>query len=121
MTRYASETDEQCAVVEYCDLRGIPVVHIPNEGKRSARYGAQLKRMGMRKGFPDLFIPVARNGYHGLFIEMKSKTGRLSEEQKQWQRVLSEQRYLCAVCYSFEEAVNTVKAYIGVTRNEKIH
>lgn len=112
MQRYSTEIQEQCAVVEYCDLRGIPVVHIPNEGKRSARYGAQLKRMGLRRGFPDLFIPVARKGYHGLFIEMKAKGGRVSPEQKEWARVLAEQRYLCAVCYSFEEAVKTIEGYV---------
>lgn len=54
-----TETGEQEAVIEYCAWRRIPVVHIPNEGKRSAAYAAQMKRMGLAKGFPDLFIPVA--------------------------------------------------------------
>ena len=67
----SSEAAEQEAVVEYCDVRHIPIVHIPNEGKRSVSYAAQLKRAGMRKGFPDLFVPLAREGFHGLFVEMK--------------------------------------------------
>lgn len=31
-------------------------MHCPNEGKRSARTGASLKRQGMKPGFPDVLI-----------------------------------------------------------------
>ena len=37
----------------------------------------------MLSGVPDLFLPVPKNGYHGLFIEMKSEKGCLTENQ-QW-------------------------------------
>ena len=37
------------AIVDYCNLRGIPIAHVPNEGKRSLQYGARLKKMGMQK------------------------------------------------------------------------
>lgn len=67
-----TEAGEQEAVIAFCELQGIIGVHIANEGKRSARNGAALKRMGLRKGFPDLFFPYARGGYHGLFIELKA-------------------------------------------------
>lgn len=30
----ATETEEQIAVIEYCDLKGIPIYHIANEGKK---------------------------------------------------------------------------------------
>lgn len=33
-----SEALEQCAVVEYCDLKGIPVSHIPNGGYRNKAF-----------------------------------------------------------------------------------
>lgn len=78
----SNEDLEQEAVIEWCDIKRIPIVHIPNEGKRSAAYAARLKRMGLRPGFPDLFIPVVRGRYHGLFIEMKYGGGRLSADQK---------------------------------------
>ena len=46
---YASSEDaEQEAVVEYCDLLHIPIVHIPNEGKRSLSYAAILKKRSNR-------------------------------------------------------------------------
>ena len=60
----------------YCNLLGIDVVHIPNEGKRSYQYAARLKRIGMQKGFPDLLFPYPRKNAHGLYIEMKRKGER---------------------------------------------
>lgn len=107
----SSETGEQEAVIQYCDLMHIPIVHIPNEGKRSASYGAKLKRAGLRRGFPDLFIPLARNGYHGLFIEMKYGKGKTSPEQKEWLECLSDNEYKAVVCYGAQEAIQEINNY----------
>ena len=113
----ANETTEQIAVVNYCQAIGVPIVHIPNEGKRSAVTGAQLKRMGMRRGFPDLFIPLARRGFHGLFIEMKYGKGRLSTEQREWLSRLSDEGYGVCVCYSADEAIGKINKYIKEDNN----
>lgn len=107
-----TEDSEQIAVIGYCDAVGIPVVHIPNEGKRSYRYGAQLKAMGLRRGFPDLFIPQARLGYYGLFIEMKAGRGRLSDHQREWLHRLNEYGYAVAVCYGADEAITKIRRYM---------
>lgn len=109
---YASSEDaEQEAVVEYCDLLHIPIVHIPNEGKRSLSYAARMKRMGLRSGFPDLFVPLARGKYHGLFIEMKYGKNKTTKEQKEWLERLSAEGYACAVCYNAAEAIKTIESY----------
>ena len=109
---YASSEDaEQEAVVEYCDLLHIPIVHIPNEGKRSLSYAARMKRMGLRSGFPDLLVPLARGGYHGLFIEMKYGKNKTTKEQKEWLELLSAEGYACAVCYNAAEAIKTIESY----------
>ena len=108
----ANETTEQIAVVNYCTAIGVPIVHIPNEGKRSVVTGAQLKAMGMQRGFPDLFVPLARMGYHGLFIEMKAGRGRLSEHQREWLRRLNEYGYAVAVCYGADEAITKIRRYM---------
>lgn len=109
---YASSEDaEQEAVVEYCDLLHIPIVHIPNEGKRSLSYAARMKRMGLRSGFPDLLVPLARGGYHGLFIEMKYGKNKTTKEQQEWLERLSAEGYACAVCYNAAEAIKTIESY----------
>lgn len=112
MNKYSNETEEQIAVVQYCDLRGILCVHVPNEGKRSKAYGAKLQQMGMRKGFPDLLILEARGGFHGLAIEMKYGKGTASEAQKLWLELLRMKGYACAVCYGFEAARAAIDAYM---------
>ena len=115
----ASELTEQEVVVEYCDLRDIPIVHIPNEGKRSASYGAQMKRIGMRKGFPDLFVPLPRRGYHGFFIEMKALKGKLSTDQRMWLLRLKNAGYATAVCYGADDAIKLLDKYMEVERDEQ--
>ena len=107
-----NEEQEQAAVVDWCDLHGIPVVHIPNEGKRSAWAGAALKRAGMQPGFPDLFIPLARKGYHGLFVEMKVGKNKPTEKQKEWIKRLSKEGYAACVRYGADAAISTIQAYV---------
>ena len=118
---YASSEDaEQEAVVEYCDLLHIPIVHIPNEGKRSLSYAARMKRMGLRSGFPDLLVPLARGDYHGLFIEMKYGKNKTTKEQKEWLERLSGEGYACAVCYNAAEAIKTIESYNRRKPHEQI-
>ena len=105
------ETSEQIAVVDYCGLAGIPVIHIPNEGNRSVWYASLLKRMGLKSGFPDLFITRARGGYHGLFIEMKFGRGKTTDKQEEWLRLLTKEGYACTVCYSADDAIKIIKFY----------
>ena len=38
----------------------------------------------MLSGVPDLFLPVPKKGFHGLFIEMKSQQGRVSVSQSRF-------------------------------------
>lgn len=48
---------------------------IPNGGARDAITGAMLKAEGVKPGVPDIFLPVPVNGFHGLFVEMKTLSG----------------------------------------------
>lgn len=108
----SNEDAEQEAVVEYCDIKGIPIVHIPNEGKRSLSYAAKLKRMGLRKGFPDLFVPIAKGENHGLFVEMKYGDGKPTKDQQRWMGLLTREGYLCRVCYGFDSAIKVINEYL---------
>lgn len=76
-----SEAQEQEAVIEWCDWKHIPIFAIPNGGKRDAREAAHMKRQGVRAGVPDLCVPVARGGFHGLYIEMKVGKNKPTDKQ----------------------------------------
>ena len=107
-----TEEEATIAVVEYCYMRGVPVAHVPNEGKRSPQQGARLKRMGMSKGFPDLVIPIPRGDYHGLYLELKVGEGKTSAEQKRWLNILSANGYASTACWGVDEAINTISRYL---------
>lgn len=110
----STEEYEQIAVVDYLDVKGIPVFHVPNEGKRSPKTGKRFKRMGMKPGVPDLCIPVARRGYHGLFIEMKYGSNKLTEKQAEWLTLLNENGYKAVCCYGFDDAMRAIDWYFGL-------
>lgn len=111
-----SEAQEQRAVIDYCDTIGIPIYHVPNEGKRSAAGGANLRAQGLRKGFPDLCVPMARGKYHALYIEMKAADGgRISDEQARWIQTLREYDNCAYVCHGADNAIALIDAYLDGT------
>ncbi len=86
--------------------------HIPNGMMTKIEIAQQFKAMGLKAGVPDLFLPVARKNYHGLFIEMKSLKGRVQDNQKYWHDQLERQGYKVTVCYGFKEAKNILIYYL---------
>jgi hypothetical protein len=85
---------------------------IPNGGERNIKVAAQLKAEGVKAGVPDIFLPVPSAFWAGLFIEMKVKPNKPSVDQCEWLTRLSEQRYFTKVCWSWEEAANTILEYL---------
>lgn len=86
--------------------------HIPNGGKRDARTAANLKRQGLKAGVPDLHLPVARGGYHGLYIELKVGSNKPTPLQKKWLSNLNKQGYLAVVCYGWQGAAEQLINYL---------
>ena len=84
--KFDSEDQHHIAVVAFLEaaLPGLLIWHTPNQGKRNPNYVRKLKLMGLLPGVPDLcFLPHYdnRGRFPVYFIEMKAKTGRLSQEQ----------------------------------------
>ena len=55
-----------------------------------------MKRQGVKAGVPDICLPVARNGYHGLYIELKAGKNKATKNQEKWQVFLKRPRVLCS-------------------------
>ena len=85
---------------------------IPNGGKRGIKTAITMKREGCVAGVPDLCLPVARGGYHALYIEMKSEKGRLSPDQKAMSLYLTEQGNKVIVCRSVTQFIHEVSEYL---------
>ena len=89
--------------------------HVPNGGQRSAATGAVLKRQGVKKGVPDIFIPLPKKGCHGLVIEFKASkphTASVTKEQQEWVDRLNSVGYRAVVCKGFDAAKAAVDEYM---------
>ena len=86
--------------------------HIPNGGSRNNLEASNLMKQGVKAGVPDLFLPVSRGVYHGLFIELKYGKNKPTEKQTEWLTNLNEQGYAVAVCYGCDEASEKILKYL---------
>lgn len=72
------------------------------------------KPMGVKSGVPDIFLPVPRGGFHGLWIEMKRvRSGRVTPAQKDWVERLNGQGYAAHICYGWEQASKLILDYLA--------
>ena len=115
-----SESRHQMAVIKWTQQPSVRskfpelalLHHIKNETAEGAARVAADQAMGVRKGVPDLCLPVARGKYHGLYIEMKTETGRTSGAQDWWGEKLTDQGYCWEVCHGWESAVRVLQWYL---------
>ena len=88
--------------------------HIPNEGQRSGFTGYRMKLQGLRRGVPDICLPVPSGRFAALYIELKRrKDGRVSEEQKGWIAALNRVGCRAVVCRGWDEAREEIERYLG--------
>jgi hypothetical protein len=112
------EENEQIALFEwarlsenrYPELRWM--FHIPNGGARHKATAGRLKSAGVKAGVLDIFLPVPKGIYHGMFIEMKHGKNKPTPEQMAWLEYLKDVGYKTAVCYGCYEAIDTIKEYL---------
>jgi hypothetical protein len=110
------EAYEQVVAATWLEKNNILFYHIPNGGRRNMLEAVKFKRMGVKAGVPDLCIPLARKGYHGLYIELKRVSGgSVSEAQRYWLEELQRQGYDVFVAKGADELIKYVKNYIGAT------
>jgi hypothetical protein len=94
------------------------IFHCPNSFfGTSFSIVAWLKKLGLRRGVYDLIVPVAKGGYAGLWIEVKTIKGKLSTEQKDYARLINEHSdipTLFVVVTDAENGINTIKNYLSI-------
>lgn len=123
------EYEAQCAVFawsalmegKYPDLKLL--FSTLNGVRTSMRQAIKAKKAGMKKGVPDIWLPVSssKQGWvggttFGLVGEMKAPKGHLSPEQGDWLAALRYQGWQTGVWYSAEEAIAAISDYLGIPR-----
>lgn len=117
------EEEEQSSLFEWTTLMAarypaLNLLHaIPNGGLRSKSEAARMQKAGVMRGVPDLCLPVPRGEKHGLYIEMKRRSGGVvSVEQQWWIDKLRLMGYRAEVCHGWDEARDVLADYLGITR-----
>jgi len=115
------EAIEQAKVIAWAraNERNYPflwMLHSSLNGLKRTPYASnKAKAQGMLAGVPDLFMPVAIGNSKGLYIEMKSKTGRIRDEQSKFLQAASNFGYSCFICYSADDAIDKIKGYYNLS------
>ena len=92
---------------------------IPNGGKRSQATAAILKAEGVKRGIGDVFLPLARGDYHGLYLEMKRprtskrQAGTTSDVQDDFKAYCHANLFGYAVCYTYADAKAMIISYVN--------
>lgn len=120
MLATGSEDGEQAAIFcwaalpeqqsKYPELKWLFAV--PNGGFRNIVTAGRLKATGLKRGVSDMMLPVRRGVWPGLFIELKTIKGVMSEEQKDFANFVRSQGYGFAKCVGWQEAVKMLVRYL---------
>jgi hypothetical protein len=109
-----TETYEQVKIATWLSKKNILFYHVPNGGYRNPIEGAKFKRMGVKAGVPDICLPIARQGYHGCYVEVKrQKGGVLSDNQQHWLSELAKEGYYVFVANGADEFIEKIENYLG--------
>lgn len=118
-SRKKTESAIQRALVDWLasNYRHVMVQATLNENSRN------YMSMGCTVGIPDLMLFWRRGGIlQVMFLELKTKTGRLSKSQTGWKEawfdaLLKEKNAHYAVAYGFSDAKNILEAVLHVPKS----
>ena len=114
-----SEHDIQVRFVKYLDFKKVLYSSTANgiflkDRKTAHRIMNKMKAEGLKTGLPDILIFEPRGGFNGLMIELKSKTGKTSDDQKKWIKALNDRGYKALVCKGLDSAINSLETYLAL-------
>lgn len=111
----SGESGIQVAVISYLKAQYPHVIYCASAGgvRTSFKQAVKMKMNGYVKGFPDLQICEPMNGYHGLFLEIKTEIGIASKEQKEWVKQLNERGYVATICKGFDQCKEAIDNYFS--------
>lgn len=82
---------------------------VPNGGSRNVLEAQRLKAEGVLAGVADLVVLLPQG--KSLYIEMKVKGNRQTQNQKDFQNKVIALGHTYAVCYTFEEFQKVIENY----------
>lgn len=92
------------------------LIHIPNGGFRTKTERWVMSATGVRKGVPDLLLPVARKGFHSLWIEFKASaphSAPVTKDQQEWLDFLNKEGHSAHLAEGWPEAMTIIDQYLS--------
>ena len=114
--KMTTERQHQQAFIRWCRLHPElkSFFHIPNGGYRHPLEAYNLKKDGVLPGVSDLFLPLPRGLFHGLWLEFKApdRKNRPNALQQAWINLMRERHYEAYVVYNWDEAREKALQYL---------
>jgi len=85
---------------------------VPNGGSRNKLEAINLKRQGVKAGISDTILLIPKGGFASLCMEFKTKTGKQSEEQKEFQKQAENCGNKYVIVRSVKDAIQEMKNYL---------
>lgn len=85
---------------------------VPNGGSRNKLEAINLKRQGVKPGVADVLLLIPKGGFASLCLEFKTKTGKQSPEQKEFQIQAEKCGSKYVIVRSVKEAIEKVREYL---------
>lgn len=90
----------------------LDILHIANERRCSLQEGVILKRMGVIPHVTDILLALPVNGFHGLWMELKTEKGRLSDGQMEFIKRKNQRGYFAIAVWGLEAAKEVIRTYL---------
>lgn len=116
------EHDEQVALMQWAKRQEATypelawLFAVPNGGARSKRVAVQLQAEGLKAGPADLCLPVRRDPFSGLWLELKRRNATrsaLKRPQREFGRFVLGQGYAWCVARGWEDGAELVEKYLA--------
>lgn len=114
----ASEYDHQCALFDWADMnlgRYPDLVYMfstLNGVRLPIGLAKKVKRAGMKKGVPDVWLPVPRGQFLGMVFEMKVRGNSLTIEQAGFLNRMAAAGWATGCFYDWQDAAGAVVLYL---------
>ena len=93
---------------------------IPNGMRATPEVGKWMVAEGLTRDVPDICLPVpVKRGwghYCGLWIEVKTETGRVRTGQREWIDYLRKAGYRAEICRGVDAVIAEICEYLGIER-----
>lgn len=116
---YPTETKIQQGIIKWAKMQSCAqpelklLYAIPNGANVPIVNRKRLVAEGMKKGIPDLCLPIPRRDYGALYIEVKTQKGNLSKDQKEMINLLEQNGNCVIVVRTVFQAVDGIMSYLN--------